>query len=303
MGNNTFDQTNRVMKFLIARDLGTDGPNWFPPLAGTITLNLEAIDVNGAAVAEIEPGDVITIDSTADPVFAGTYEVVDPVKTYAPSAQDGSGSKVELSLQTYNPNAYTTVSDPPGQSYATVPGQTLPMGDLLPANTPFWLLQATPEASYNGSTGTITVPDCTVMWMGQATPTVYPSISLSGVPTGTAVCVFLNITNQATTPTLSYVETSNPYWPPGTPFTSMTGPPTPLPYGQIILFFGIFTDATTFATGGVVTTPTHDSAQAVPMIAGSSTGLVFTPSVVYFSGAEVVTGGTYPPAITPALVE
>jgi hypothetical protein len=300
LGNNTFDQTNRIMKFLMARDLGTDGPGWFPPLAGTIKLFLEAIDVNGAAVAELEPGDVITIDPTADPTFAGTYEIVDPVKTYAPSAGDNTGSLVELALQTYNPNAYTTVSDPPGNSYQTVPGQTLPMGDILPEDTPFWLLQATPEASYNGSTGTVTVPDCTIMWMGQTAPTVYPVITLGGIPVGSAVCVFLNVTNQATTPTLSMLATTNPYFPPGSP---ETGPPTPLPYGKIVLFFGIFSDATTFSSGEYPGPSTHDSAQALPVISGYSTGLVFTPSVAYMPGTPITTGGTYPPAITPAIVE
>lgn len=300
LGNNTFDQTNRVMKFLMARELGSDGPNWLPPLTGSIELFLEAVDVNGAAAAELEPGDVITIDATADPVFAGTYEVIDPLKTYAPSVQDGAGSKLQLALQTYNPAAYTLVSDPAGDIYQTVPGQTLPMGDILPANTPFWLLQATPEASYDGSTGSITVPDCTIQWMGQQAPTVSPSISLSGIPVGSGVCVFLNVVDIGTVPTLSYLATSNPYYPTGI----IDGPPIPLPYGQIILFFGIFSDASTFGTSGQFSpTRTHDSAQALPVASGASNGLVFTPNVAYFSGSQVVTDGSSPPTFTAAIIE
>ena len=169
LGNNTFDQTNRIMKFLMARDLGSDGPGWQAPFKGSIAGFLEAIDVNGAALLEVEPGDLITIDSTADPTFARVYEVVDPLTTYAPtvtSAQDGSEAKRELSIQTYNPVAFTDVSDNPGDSFQTVPGNDLAMADLLPANTPFWLLECTPQAAYDGAHGTITITDCTIQWMG-----------------------------------------------------------------------------------------------------------------------------------------
>jgi hypothetical protein len=285
LGNNTFDQTNRVCKFLIARDLGTDGPDWIAPLKGSIAGFLEAVDVNDAALLEVEPGDVITIDSTADADFgvgsvnnpAGLFEVVGPLETTCPSVQGSSPAKRTLNIQTYNPNAFTDVSDDPGASFLTVPGQALPMGDLLPENTPFWLLQSTPEATYDGPTGTITVPDCSIMWMGQTTPTLYPTFSLSGIPVGSVVTIYLNVTNQATTPTLTLDTTSLfPGYPAG---SSLEAPPSPLPYGQIVLFYGTFTDVTSFSevvvTGGFIGA---DSAQFLPLASGGATGLVFTPS-------------------------
>ncbi len=282
IGNNTFDQTNRVMQFLMTRDLGPDGPNWSAPLKGSIAGYLESVDVNGNALLEVEPGDIITLDSTAAPSFAGLYEVVDPVKTYAPlQSQKGEDVRRELAIQSYYPNALSDVSAAPGSSFITVPGTGLPMGDILPAQTPFWLLQATPEGSFDGSTCTITVPDITIQWMGQTTPTTYPAVSLSGIPVGSVLTLYLVITNQATTPTL-LLDTTSPI--PGFPAGSnLEGLPTPFPYGEILLFFGILSAANTFSestvTGGQIQA---DSAQAIPLISGASTGLVFTPSPATF---------------------
>jgi hypothetical protein len=295
LGNNTFNQTNRTMQFMMARDLGTDGPAWMAPFVGTVAGWLEAIDANGDALCEVEPGDLITLDSTASFEFgvgsafnpSGLYEVVDPLDTEYPSGSAAKPAKRTLSLQTYNPNAnpVTIVPASPGASFASIPGYCLSLADVMPTNTPFWLLQCTPQAAYSGSTLTITVPDCTIQWLGQTAPTVYPSFSLSGIPVSELLTVYLVVTNMATTPTL-LLDTSSPFpgYPASPTIEQLQEPPTPLPYGHVILFFGEFTPAGTFGGGsgsGVVTgsaIPSGSSAElALPGGASSSEAVVFTP--------------------------
>jgi hypothetical protein len=280
MGNNTFDQTNRVMKTLMARDLGTDGPNWIAPLKGTISGFLEAVDVSGSALIEVEPGDVITLDDTAAPDFPGLYEVVDPLTTYAPSAQDGSASKRDLTIQTYNPDAFTDVSDDPGLSFQSVPNNYLPMDDILPATPAWWLVQATPQASFDSSsTGSIIVPDVTIWWQGDTLATVYPLIEETGVPIGQKVTLYLVVTDKATTPTLR-LDTTN------------AEPPQPLPAGNVILFYGTFTNVQAF-NGPTVNSSAipAGSSQELPVAAGASQGMVFTPSNTYLDTSNA-TGTT-----------
>jgi hypothetical protein len=291
LGNNTFDQTNRVMQFYCYQDLGSDVANWIAPLVGSVSGALESIDRNGAALLEVEPGDIITLDDTAAPSQAGLYQVVDQVSTQFPSAAlDGSksGSQRDLQLQTWNPAAFTQVSANPGQSYQTLqaPANLLPMADLMPATPAWWVLQATPEASYDGPTGTITIPDLTMMWQGQTAPTTYPTISISGVPVGQVITLYLVVTNMATTPTL-LLNTTNLY------------PPLPIPAGEMILLYGTFSDVTGFS-GAVVTGGSipFGSSLALPVTSGASTGMVFTPSTPYLSGASAAGYTTPTPYIT-----
>jgi hypothetical protein len=292
MGNSTFDQTNRVMQFLLNRDLGIDAAGWKAPLAGTLSLYRDAIDVNDAAAMEVEPGDLITLDPTASPAFTGVYQVVDPLTTTAPSGGGGNNpSTRQLTLQQWTPPVNFDVSASPGASYLPVPGSSLPMADVMPAagDTPFYLLQATPETSYDSAgTGTVTVPDCAIQWLGQQTPTTYPPISLSGIPVGQSITLYLVVTNQATTPTLLLDTTSlYPGYPAGSnPLLA----PAPLPYGHVVLFFGVFTDAITFGgsgsagfVSGAAPIPVGGSS-ALAVIAGASAGLVFTPLCVPAGG-------------------
>ena len=90
------------------------------------------------------------------------------------------------------------------------------------------------------------------------------------------------VVDQPTTPTLLLDTTSRaPGYPAG---ASTFNPPLPLPYGQIVLFFGIFTDGGTFESSS---TPfgirSQDSAQPLTTTAGSSDGLVFTPGPGYLA--------------------
>jgi hypothetical protein len=292
LGNNTFNQTNRTMQFMVLRDLGTDGPNWLAPFVGSIAGPLEALDVNGAALAEVEPGDLVTIDSTASAEFgvgsaknlAGLYEVVDPMRTFYPSADKSNSSRRELSLQTYNPaaNPVTIVPAAPGASFASIPGFCLSLADVMPSTTPFWLLQATPEATYSGSTLTVTIPDCTIQWLGQAAPTVYPAITLAGIPIGTLLTLYLVVTNIGTTPTI-LLDTTSPFpgYPAGATLAQLSAPPTLLPAGRIVLYFGEFTPAGEFGgqavSGSAI--PSGSSAEvALPSGASSSSAVVYTPS-------------------------
>ena len=71
LGNNTFDQANRLMQWMRTRDLGPDATPYVPPIVDTISVYAEAVDSSGNCVGEVEPGDVITLDPTADPTFAG----------------------------------------------------------------------------------------------------------------------------------------------------------------------------------------------------------------------------------------
>ena len=72
LGNNTFDQSNRIMQYLCARDLGTDGPNWNAPLKGTITAYMESVDDENNPLLAVEDGDLVTLDDTASPEFAAS---------------------------------------------------------------------------------------------------------------------------------------------------------------------------------------------------------------------------------------
>ncbi|QHN04433.1 hypothetical protein FTO74_14450 [Granulicella sp. WH15] len=230
LGNNTFDQTNRIMQWMMARDLGTDGPNWKAPFQGTISGYLESVDVNGNALAEVENGDIITIDPTASPEFAGDYEVVD--NAVEPASSSGSGSQRDLTIQTYNPAAFVDVSYPPGDSYSTLPNSLLPMGDSVLPEAQYYVMQATPSpVSEDDGTVTVNINDLSIWWAGQEAPTAYPTVSLAKVPTGELVTVYLAMTTMATQPTMSFqVPAANVL-------------PT-VPAGSMIVFYGTYLPTT-----------------------------------------------------------
>lgn len=235
LGNNTFDQTNRIMQFMISRDLGLDVANWIAPFKGSISGFLEAIDVNGAALLEVEEGDFITLDDTATADFSGVYEVTE--KTVNPAKYDGRGAKIDLVFQS-PPPVFPATSYPPGDSYQTLPNSLLPMADTpgitigttatfaTAVTVPFWVMKATPAFSAgSGGTVTVTVPDLSIWWQGQTAPTLYSAITLTGVPLSALVTVYLLVTAIGTTPTMR-VDSTN------------TEIPLPLPAGNFVLFYG-----------------------------------------------------------------
>lgn len=194
MGNSNFDQANRVMKYEALRDLGVDGVVLNAPRKGKVSGRLESIDANFAALIGVQPGDVITLDDWVSPEFTGDYEVTEPVVITCPSVSSDSStpdtmdSRIELSLQAYNPNAYPDLSDAPGQSYQTLVGRGLNMADRLPASTPYWTMQATPL--YEGS-GEVNIYDCSVWWAGNPAPTAYPAFSVSGIVSNTTYALYI----------------------------------------------------------------------------------------------------------------
>ena len=219
LGNNTFEQTNRIMQFMIARDLGVDGANWIAPFKGSVSGWLEAIDANGGALLEVEEGDFIALDNTATADFPGTYEVMEITRN--PAKYDGSGATIDLVVQS-PPPVFPSVSYPPGDSYQTLPNSLLPMADapgILLGKTatnatgvtvPFWVMQATPIiVAGTGSTSAVSVSDLSIWWQGQTAPTIYPEITLTGMPATVAtLTIYLLVTSMGVTPTMRFDATN-----------------------------------------------------------------------------------------------
>ena len=255
------------MKFMRDRDLGPDGPNWIAPFAGTVRAYKTSVDVNGAAMEAVENGDIITLDSTATPAFAGDYEVLE--RTSMPPHQPNDGAEIELKLQTYYPTAPTDVSDPPGDSYQTLPNSLLAMQDSMVAS-PFWVMQSTPTGMLQ-SDGTVTmgVPDLSIWWGGDAAPTLYPNaVQLTKVPVGQHVNLYLNVPM----PSLGLVTTT----PRPTPTMSMDQtqyPQTPEPAGVTLLYSGIITpDTSGSVTAGTLTSGLATLTSTSGSSSGSGTG-------------------------------
>lgn len=232
-GNSTFDQTNRLMKFERDRSLGTDiGAGWKAPIGGVLTARLEAIDANGKALIDQQNHDVITLDDWVYPENPGDYEILSRQIVPANEQQDG---QIVLEVVQYNRNAYTDVSDDPGQSYATVPdGGDLVYGDF-PLQTPAWVLQATPKGTLDSVSGLLTIktPDLSVQWVGQVAPTLYPAAQWTGLTPGNSYVLYLD------DPAMSGAATY------GVQAGSL--PLTNDPPGRVVVLYGVF-NANTFAT-------------------------------------------------------
>jgi hypothetical protein len=282
------------MQFMMARDLGTDGANWVAPFQGSVSLFLEAVDALGNAAAEIEDGDVIALDTTAAPDFAGLYEVLDTV-WHPPSGPSGQAS-LDLTLQTFYPNAFIAASDPPGQSYLTLASSLLPMGDfpgqiytggLTPPATstaalPFVVMQATPTGGIaSDGTVTLSLPDLSVWWQGQTSPTAYSGVSLSEIPVNTPLTLYLVLTDVATTPTMQ-IDTANQY------------PPEPIPFGSVIIYYGSIVAATGGSGGsggGGGSSGPLLVTRSVALAAGLG-AVVYNPSSGFVNGAAVSSDGS-----------
>lgn len=191
MANSTFDQTNRIMKFERDSSLGPDtGASWTAPISGTLTCYFDAVDAAGNRLADVERHDVITLDDWISPEFAGQYVVKN--KTVRPPS-NGTLATVDLEIVTYYADAYTDVSDPPGDYYQTVPGTGFQLTGFTPVPNPAWTLIATPVGVLgSGGTWTITIPNLVMQLGGVAGTTAYPGFSVAGVPNGSPCVLFVN---------------------------------------------------------------------------------------------------------------
>src|SRR6185437_3506584 len=89
-GNNTMERVQRLMQFVLWRNLGIDSSPYHAPMTCTITAFLDAVDAgNNALIAQL-CGDIITIDSTISEEYQGDYEIMQADINIP--AQDGSGS-------------------------------------------------------------------------------------------------------------------------------------------------------------------------------------------------------------------
>jgi hypothetical protein len=193
-GASTFDQTNRLMKFERDRALGTDtGVGWMAPICGTLSLFYEAVDVNGAQLPlQAKTHNVITLDPWLFPEAPGDYEIMN--MTIKPPS-GGSPGQIDLTLHAYNRNAYTDVSDPPGNYYMSVPNSSLQLTGFTPVPSAAWTLNATlgivPDPANPGQL-LITIPDLLVQLMGVVGPTAYPSFSVSDIPPNVPVELYVD---------------------------------------------------------------------------------------------------------------
>jgi len=225
-GNCTFDQTNRLMKFERDRTLGTDiGAGWKAPVVGTLTARLEAVDANNAALIDRQLRDVITLDDWVSPEFAGDYEILS--RSITP-ASDGGDGQIVLQLMQYNRDAYTDVSDDPGQSYAIVPDGNMPLG-TFPLTTPAWVLEATPNGTLDPITGllTVKVPDLSIQWVGDVAPTLYPGAQWTGLTAGQPYVLYLDDASEAGTGVIYSVQAG-------------TLPLASMPPNRVVVLYGVF---------------------------------------------------------------
>jgi hypothetical protein len=131
----TFDQVYRITTFERDLALGSDVSPYVTPRAVTLKAALFARDAagSGAVAAQIQCGDRVTLDNTANYAYAGDYTVSDIArKPYNATASasggsiqltaDADGGELELTLGPYLPSDAYDVSDPAAASWSNVPG-------------------------------------------------------------------------------------------------------------------------------------------------------------------------------------
>lgn len=137
---------------------------------------------------------MITFDDWLTPEFAGQYVVMDPVVINPPSAE--SVGTIKLTVHQYNPNAFTDVSDPVGEIYATVPSANLSLLDPPPLVNVCWVLQYQPEYATSGSgsseTVTVTFLNLVLHIAGFALPTAYATASWAGLTAGQFYILYID---------------------------------------------------------------------------------------------------------------
>lgn len=132
--NTTWDQAARVSGWQMGIALGSDQQPYIAPTKASLKTPLFAGDAagSGAIAAQIEPGDVVTVDDTLSYAYAGEYEVVTAEASLMGSAPAEGLSRtpaaggVTLQLRPYN------VANYPDNSTTFEPGW--PTVPILPGN-------------------------------------------------------------------------------------------------------------------------------------------------------------------------
>jgi hypothetical protein len=131
----TFDQVSRITRFERDLALGPDVSPYVTPRAVTVKALMFAKDAagSGVVVAQLECGDHVSLDDTANYSYAGEYVVNDEAwRPYNVSASGsggslalspaGDGGEVEFTLGPYLPSDDYDTTDPNSAGWSNVPG-------------------------------------------------------------------------------------------------------------------------------------------------------------------------------------
>jgi hypothetical protein len=130
----TFDQASRLTCYERDRLLGLDQTPYITPPCVKLRTSMFARDASGNLACAIRPGDHVTLDDTTNFLYAGEYEVLEPLTVYPPAAQaSGSGGEIalkptensgeiEFALGPYNEAIMYDTSDPAQGGWPSVPG-------------------------------------------------------------------------------------------------------------------------------------------------------------------------------------
>jgi len=131
----TFDQASRISRFERDLALGPDQSPYVTPKAVTLKAALFAADAagSGAVVAQIQCGDHVTLDDSANYSYAGEYAVLDAThRPYNATATGsggslaltaaGDGGEADLTLAPYMPSDDYDTTDPNSAGWSNVPG-------------------------------------------------------------------------------------------------------------------------------------------------------------------------------------
>lgn len=138
LGNNTVERVGRILKFLLARNLGIDTTPYNAPWTGTVTCFMDAVDVNLNGIVKMICGDIVTIDSTVTEEYQGDYEIMR--MAYVVPAADGTsggsansqsnGATIELTLLQYLSAAFSDASLVAQSIRASIPGALVPIAQV-----------------------------------------------------------------------------------------------------------------------------------------------------------------------------
>lgn len=131
----TFDQASRIARYERDLSLGFDVTPYVAPQTITFRCPMYALDGagSGAAAAQLECGDRVALDSTANYAYQGDYQIMKIVRrpyTARPSGSgsaitltaDPSGGQMEITLGPYSEPAMYDYTDPNSASWSNVPG-------------------------------------------------------------------------------------------------------------------------------------------------------------------------------------
>ena len=128
----TYDQAARVMMYERDRVLAPDVTPYISPVGLTVNLPLFAADANNVPVLSQKPGDLLTLDSTANVPYAGNYEfmgaTITPCRAGAGSGMSigksglHSSGEISIELDCYNPTIFYDSSSDAAAGWTDVPG-------------------------------------------------------------------------------------------------------------------------------------------------------------------------------------